>query len=163
MGTVVDAPRACREALGASARAAVSPARETRLPREANARRESEEPHGFHHAEIGDRLKSAWVGEPGQTRIYEDAQHCATLFREFCLDHNLLDFSLQLEIFLHRLWPNSLCQEYLKSEYRHLIFDNLEEDTPVAADLLRRWLPDFDSIFLIYDTDAGYRYFLTCL
>jgi superfamily I DNA/RNA helicase len=116
--------------------------------------------HGFPHTEIGERLKSAWVGDPGQTRIYEDAQYCAGLFRQFCLDHNLLDFSLQLEIFLHQLWSAPLCREYLVSEYRHLIFDNLEEDTPIAADLLQEWLPEFDSVLLIYDTDAGYRRFL---
>jgi hypothetical protein len=116
--------------------------------------------HGFAHTDIGERLKSAWVGDPGQTRIYEDVQHCANLFREFCLTHNLLDFSLQLEIFLHQLWSAPLCRDYLTKEYRHLIFDNLEEDTPVSADLLQEWLPEFDSVLLIYDSNAGYRRFL---
>jgi hypothetical protein len=116
--------------------------------------------YGFAHTEIGERLTSAWVGDPGQTRIYADAQHCASLFRQFCLDHNLLDFSLQLEIFLHQLWRAPLCHNYLVNGYRYLIFDNLEEDTPVTADLLREWLPEFDSVLLIYDTDAGYRRFL---
>ncbi len=116
--------------------------------------------NGFPHTEIGERLKAAWVGDPGQLHIYEDTQQCASLFRQFCLDHNLLDFSLQMEIFLHRLWPAPLCQEFLIDEYRHLIFDNLEEDTPVTADLLQEWLPAFDSALLIYDTDAGYRRFL---
>ena len=116
--------------------------------------------HGFSHTEIGERLKSAWVGDPGQRRIYEDVQHCASLFREFCLAHNLLDFSLQLEIFFHQLWVAPLCNEYLTTEFRHLIFDNLEEDTPVTADLLSDWLPKFESVLLIYDSNAGYRRFL---
>ena len=34
---------------------------------------------GFPYQEIGDRLKSAWSGEPGQSRVYEDAQTCASL------------------------------------------------------------------------------------
>ena len=59
---------------------------------------------GFPYQEIGDRLKSAWSGEPGQSRVYEDAQICASLFREYCLKHNLLDFSLQIEVFWHYLW-----------------------------------------------------------
>ncbi len=116
--------------------------------------------HGFDHTEIGQRLKSSWVGEPGQLRIYEDAQTCANKFRDFCLQHNLLDFSLQLEIFLHHLWHNQDCRAYLLREYRHLIFDNLEEETPVTADLLKEWLPAFESVLLIYDSDAGYRRFL---
>jgi hypothetical protein len=41
-----------------------------------------------------------------------------------------------------------------------LIFDNLEETTPIEHDLIREWLPDFESALLIYDSDGGYRYFL---
>ena len=37
---------------------------------------------GFPYTEIGARLDSAWVGEPGQRRIYADAQECATQFRD---------------------------------------------------------------------------------
>jgi hypothetical protein len=95
-----------------------------------------------------------------QRRIYQDAQDCATLFREYCLDHNLLDFSLQLEIFSNILWPQEQVQDYLKHTYHHLIYDNVEEDAPRAHDIINEWLPDFDSALLIYDNDAGYRYFL---
>lgn len=115
---------------------------------------------GFPYNEIGERLKAAWVGEVSQARIYQDAQFCATRFREYCLSNNLLDFSLQLEVFIKYLWPNLICRQYLKETYRHLIVDNLEEDTPAAHELLRHWLPDFDSALLIYDHDGGYRRFL---
>ncbi|MBN1666206.1 MAG: ATP-dependent helicase, partial [Anaerolineales bacterium] len=115
---------------------------------------------GFSHEEIGTRLRSAWIGEPAQGRVYADAQHCASLFRQYCRDHNLLDFSLQVELFWQHLWGHPLCHQYLRHSYRHLVYDNLEEDTPLAADLLRQWLPDFDSALLIYDQDGGYRRFL---
>jgi hypothetical protein len=115
---------------------------------------------GFPYTEIGERLKSAWAGDPGQARVYADAQFCATHFRQYCLEHNLLDFSLQLEVFLKYLWPAPLCRQYLVGMYRHLLFDNLEEDTPAAHDLLREWLPHFTSALLIYDHSAGYRRFL---
>jgi len=115
---------------------------------------------GFPHTEIGQRLKDAWVGETSQANIYDNAQDCAHRFRWYCLAHNLLDFSLQLEVFLQFLWLRPECQKYLKRTYRHLIVDNLEEDTPVAHDLLDEWLPDFDSALLIYDQEAGYRRFL---
>jgi len=115
---------------------------------------------GFPYTEIGERLKAAWGGDPGQARVYEDAQFCATRFRQYCLAHNLLDFSLQLEVFLKHLWTSSLCRQYLVDQYRHLLFDNLEEDTPAAHDLLREWLPQFTSALLIYDHAAGYRRFL---
>ena len=115
---------------------------------------------GFPYTEIGQRLKAAWIGETSQAHIYDDAQACATLFRRYCLEHNLLDFSLQMEIFIRLLWPEPLVQNYLKETFRNLIVDNLEEDTPIAHDLLRLWLPELDSALLIYDQDAGYRSFL---
>lgn len=115
---------------------------------------------GLPYNEIGERLKAAWSGDVGQVHVYEDAQACATRFREYCLAHNLLDFSLQIEVFRKHLWPLPLCRDYLTGTYRHLIVDNLEEDTPVAHDLLREWLPDFESALLIFDQDGGYRRFL---
>jgi hypothetical protein len=115
---------------------------------------------GFAHHEIGERLKAAWVGEASQMRVYDDVQACANQFRSHCLENNLLDFSLQIEVFWRVLWREPLCRQYLTSAYRHLIADNIEEDTPIAHDLLGEWLPDFDSALLIYDTGAGYRRFL---
>lgn len=115
---------------------------------------------GFPHTEIGERLKAAWAGDPGQVRIYEDAQSCANRFRDYCLAHNLLDFSLQIEVFLHHLWTEPLCRNYLMEMYRHLIVDNVEEDTPAVHNLLSDWLPNCESALIIYDQNAGYRRFL---
>ena len=99
--------------------------------------------HGFPHTEIGDRLKSAWVGERTQEHIYDDVQYFATKFRQYCLENNLLDFSLQLEIFKNQIWPYPLCRETIIGMYRHLVFDNIEEGTPFTADLVDDWLPRF--------------------
>ncbi len=115
---------------------------------------------GFPYTEIGARLKSAWMGKPEQAHVYEDAQRCATLFRQFCLANNLLDFSLQLETFLTHLWPDPICRKYLVNTYRHLIVDNIEEDTPAAQDLLLEWIPAFESALVVNDENAGYRRFL---
>lgn len=115
---------------------------------------------GFPYTDIGARLQAAWGGEPGQSHIYTDAQQCATLFRQYCLERNLLDFSLQLDVFRQYGWQLPACREYLNSTYHHLIYDNLEEDTPVAHSFVHEWLPDFSSAYLIYDHHAGYRRFL---
>ncbi len=115
---------------------------------------------GIAHSDFGERLKSAWIGDSSQHRIYEDAQDCAIRFRNYCLQHNLLDFSLQLEIFANHLWQSALCQDYLMQRYRHLIYDNIEEDIPLTHDLIRQWLPLFDSALLIHDNDGGFRVFL---
>lgn len=115
---------------------------------------------GFPHDTISQRLKSAWQGEVEQAYIYDDAQATASWFRAQCLQYNMLDFSLQVELFQNHLWPKKPVQRYLTQKYRHLIVDNLEEDTPATHDLLRDWLPQTQSAVLIYDTDAGFRSFL---
>lgn len=115
---------------------------------------------GFPHTEIGARLQAAWQGEAAQRRVYEEAQECANAFRRCCLEHNLLDFSLQIELFVQRLWPQPLVREYLLARYQHLIVDNCEEDTPIAHDILAEWLRHCQSALVIYDRDGGYRRFL---
>lgn len=115
---------------------------------------------GFPHSEIGARLDTAWFGDPAQRRVYADAQECANLFRQYCYDHNLLDFSLQFEIFKNILWRNDQVRSYLTQTYRHLIYDNVEEDVSASHDILDEWLPEFDSALLLYDQGAGYRKFL---
>ncbi len=115
---------------------------------------------GFPPSEISRRLTQAWAGKPSQTVIYQQGQECALLFRDYCLKNNLLDFSLQLSVFVDNLWPSLVCKEYLQQTYRHLIYDNIEEDIPVAHDVIEEWLPKFDSALLIQDTGGGYRSFL---
>ncbi len=115
---------------------------------------------GFPYTDIGPRLKSAWVGESAQRRVYDEVQSCAEAFRAYCLEHNLLDFSLQLELFLKLLWPVPICRDYLLSRYRYWISDNLEEDIPATHDFLAGVVPEVDAALLIYDTEAGYRRFL---
>lgn len=115
---------------------------------------------GFPFTQIAERLGIAWSGEPAQRRIYANAQECASLFRQYCLDHNLLDFSLQLEIFLEFLWPQQLVRDTIIHSYQHLIYDNVEEDIPRAHDFIRELLPDLASALIIHDEDGGYRRFL---
>jgi hypothetical protein len=115
---------------------------------------------GFRYTEIGERLKAAWSGGSAQLRVFGDTQACATSFRQICLENNLLDFSLQVEIFWKYVWRLELCHKFLNHNFRHIIFDNIEEDTPFAHNLIAEWFPAFDSALLIYDEKAGYRRFL---
>jgi hypothetical protein len=115
---------------------------------------------GFPLQEIGTRLSEAWVGPADQVRIYTDAQLCARAFREACLRSNMLDFSLQVEIFFRYIIHSEIFQPFRRQLATHLIADNIEEDTPRAHDLLRAWMPDLRSALLIFDTQAGFRRFL---
>lgn len=115
---------------------------------------------GFSHTEIGDRLKSAWSGDPGQVNVYDDVQYCVSKFRVYCLENNLLDFSLQIEVFVKYLWNLDLFRRYFFNNFKHFIADNLEEDTPVTHDILITCLNETDSAVLVMDKDGGYRRFL---
>ncbi len=115
---------------------------------------------GFPATEIAARLKAAWEGDPAHLRVYDEAEACALRFREHCLQQNLLDFSLQIEVVVKYLWSLPLCRHMLERTHRHLIVDNVEEDTPVAHDILSEWLPACESALVIYDEDGGYRRFL---
>jgi len=115
---------------------------------------------GIPHTVIGEKLKSAWVGKPEQIRIYDEVQECATLFRQYCLENCLLDYSVQMEIFTNILWQNDDFRKYFFNKYQYLIFDNIEEDAPITHDIVREWLPGLKNYLLIYDTNGGYRVFL---
>jgi hypothetical protein len=115
---------------------------------------------GFPHTEVALRLKRAWTGESAQIQVYDHAQACASAFRAYCLANNLLDFSLQLELFFERVLAEPTCRHHLLDRYRHLIVDNVEEDTPRAHDLVRQWLETCDTALIVMDHDGGYRAFL---
>jgi hypothetical protein len=115
---------------------------------------------GFSHTEIGQRLIAAWNGVSSRERVYQAVQLAADAFRRYCLEHNLLDFSLQVQTLVRYIWPQRECRTYLLKRYRHLIVDNVEEDVPVAHDLLREWLREVTSALVIYDQDGGFRTYL---
>jgi len=116
--------------------------------------------HGFSHTDISDRLLSSWIGDQAQALVYEHAQHSANLFRDYCYDNNLLDFSLQVELFSKSFSNVPLLRKHYQAQYKHLIYDNSEEDIPVCHDFISSMLPNLDTALLIFDDDAGYRSFL---
>ena len=115
---------------------------------------------GFPISEIGFRLKSALAGGVEQAHIFDDAQTCALAFRQYCLAHNLLDFSLQLEVFRDYVWAMPQARQYLRGRCKHLIVDGVEEDNPASHSLVGDLLKSCQSALIIYDSDAGFRRFL---
>ncbi|MCY3781868.1 MAG: hypothetical protein OXG78_16255 [Chloroflexi bacterium] len=115
---------------------------------------------GFPINEIGARLKSALRGGVEQAHIFDDAQTCALAFREFCLAHNLLDFSLYLQVFREYVGTLPQAEAFLRGRYKHVVADNVEEDTPASHGLLAALLANCSSALILYDQDAGFRRFL---
>lgn len=115
---------------------------------------------GFPYTAAAGRLKAAWSGRPEQLRVYDEVQICVNAFRAYCLGNNLLDYSLQMEIFLAQLWKMADFRTYFYTQYRYLIYDNIEEDPPAVHDLVEEWLPNLQNALLVNDTGGGYRLFL---
>lgn len=117
--------------------------------------------NGFSLDEVETRLITAW-GDRHSSRppVYRASVELARSFRALCQDHNLLDFSAQIELYTQHLLAEPEYRRWFAGQYRHLVADNLEENVPLAADFIRRVWDDLDSALLIYDHDAGYRIFL---
>ena len=115
---------------------------------------------GFDHSDIYNRLRGAWTGSPDHLHRYWQAQDCALRFRAYCLAHNLLDFSLTTEVFHRYLFPHAVYRNYFSARYRHLLVDNLEENVPVAQDLIGWAIPRCASSVLALDDGGGHRIFL---
>ena len=115
---------------------------------------------GFPHTEIGQRLSSAFIGDAARQNVFSDVQEAVNQFRAYCLANNLVDYSLQVELFCQILWPNQTFQKYITNQYSHLIYDNSEEDPPYVHNIISQWLPNLQSALIIHDDQAGYRSFL---
>ncbi|MDY0124935.1 MAG: hypothetical protein RBS09_01895, partial [Anaerolineaceae bacterium] len=100
------------------------------------------------------------IGDSTRQNVFSDVQDAVNQFRALCFDKNLVDYSLQVELFCQVLWPNQTFQKYISNQYAHLIYDNAEEDPPFVHDVISQWLPSFESTLIIYDDQAGYRSFL---
>ena len=119
--------------------------------------------HGFTIEEAYARLELAVpLGETRTARInaLRASLRISRDFRQLCLDHALVDFSLQVELFSRHILVNDWSRTHLLRTHRHLIVDNAEEQNAVTHDLVRQWLPELESALIIVDEDAGYRLFM---
>ena len=112
-----------------------------------------------HYAEI---MRESWGGDGAILPVFDQTQECGRLFRQVCLENNLLDYSLQLDVFTNRLLPDPVFRNWLKEQRLHFVFDNLEEEVPAAHHFVREIEPLCRSMLLISDRDGGYRGFMGC-
>lgn len=118
---------------------------------------------GFEIDEAYQRLELAVPGGEQRTarlNALRAAQQISHAFRTLCYQSTLIDFSLQVELFNRHVLTNEWSRTHLFRSHRHLIFDNVEEDTISAQRLVQQWLPHLESALLINDDDAGFRVFL---
>ncbi len=114
----------------------------------------------FPLTEISNRLKNTSSLTPELSIAYDQVQVCALAFRTYCLENNLLDYSLLIELLVNHIWPKAECRDYFHRTWHALIADNVEEDVAAAHDLIKQWIPNLRSSLVIFDESGGYRQFL---
>lgn len=111
--------------------------------------------------EAVERTLSTWAGETQDLRFLEDARTAATRFEQHCLKNSLLDLALTVRVFDEHLVNHPEFHRYFQERYRHLIVDNVEEQTPAGQQFLMAMFGQTVSMTLAYDAGGGYKRFLS--
>ncbi|MEM8484410.1 MAG: UvrD-helicase domain-containing protein [Bacteroidota bacterium] len=109
---------------------------------------------------VGQYLKDAAGLADSDEQRYEDIAQTIEAYRTFCISNNLLDFSLSLALFWDLYQQGPEVHNFLDKQYSHLVYDNCEEDIPIAHDFITKFLPALDTACVLFDNNAGYRRFL---
>jgi hypothetical protein len=110
--------------------------------------------------ELAERLNASWTGPEPRAHHFRRVQDIALAFRRFCLQHNLIDFSLSMNVFGEHLLDADFYQEFIQARYRHILADNIEEMPPVAHLFISQVMRTCDSAMLAEDDPGSYRLFL---
>jgi len=108
-----------------------------------------------------DRQLTTWAGSISSRLPLQDAALVARKFRQYCYEQNLLDLSLVIRVFESQLALHSRFRDYFSERYRHLLVDNLEEQTPSGQAFISSLMESMESVSLAYDRYGGYKRFLS--
>jgi hypothetical protein len=107
-----------------------------------------------------ERQLAAWSGEKERLRHLQNAGAIAHRFRDYCLQNSLLDLSLTIQVFHTRLVDNPEFHRYFSERYRHLLVDNIEEQTPAGQHFVESLIDLTQSTAIVYDEGGGYKRFM---
>ena len=106
------------------------------------------------------RQITSWAGAEEQRFTLQEAANAALLFRDQCLIGNMLDLSLVVEVFTRQLMDHPEFRRYFSERYRHLLVDNIEEQTPAGQDFVANLMTAAETTAIAYDAGGGYKRFL---
>ena len=116
--------------------------------------------NGFTMEEAAQRQMSTWSGERDHLSHLRDATIAASRFRRTCLENNLLDLSLVVQVFDTQLVKHPEFRRYFSERYRHLIVDNVEEQTPAGQNFVASLMNTSETTAIAFDDNGGYKRFL---
>ncbi len=111
--------------------------------------------------QAAERQIMSWSGEKSRLVHLETAGLMVERFRQICLQNSLLDLSLSIEVFDKELVHNPEFHRYFSERYRHLLVDNVEEQTPAGQNFISNLMEFMDTSSLAYDQNGGYKRFLS--
>jgi hypothetical protein len=106
------------------------------------------------------RQIDTWSGEPSRLRHLHEAAAAARGFRRTCLQNSLLDLSLVVQVFDRQLVHREDFHKYFRERYRHLLVDNIEEQTPAGQNFVHGLMGETVTTAVSYDAGGGYKRFL---
>ena len=107
------------------------------------------------------RQAHIFANEPERLQNLDHAKEAISHFRQYCLDHSLLDFSLTIQLFDAHLVQHPEFHHYFQERYRHLLVDNIEEHTSAAQRFVADQMDGDCTVAIAYDVGGGYRRFLS--
>lgn len=110
--------------------------------------------------EAVERQSRTWSGEKARLKHLDDAAEAARSFREICLSNSLLDLSLSVEVFDRQLVQNPEFHRYFSERFRHLIVDNIEEQTPAGQNFVSSLMDLTMTTAMALNEDSGYKRFM---
>lgn len=117
--------------------------------------------NGLSLQEAIERQITTWAGEPARLRHLQEAATAARSFRRICLERSLLDLSLAVQVFDTQLVHHPQFHNYFRERYRHLLVDNIEEQTPAGQNFVSGLMGKTVTTAVSYDAGGGYKRFLS--
>ncbi|MFW5941574.1 MAG: UvrD-helicase domain-containing protein [Chloroflexota bacterium] len=117
--------------------------------------------NGLSLAEANERQARSWAQSAEERKHLREATTAAEKFREHCRQHSLLDVSLAVRVFDTQLLQHADFRRYFSERFRHIIVDNVEEQTPAGQHFLASLMPEVASTAIAYDLGGGYKRFLS--
>ncbi len=107
------------------------------------------------------RLLETWRAEENNLRYLRDVEAIAAAFRLECQQNSLLDLSLVVDVFNRQVVNHPEFYTYFSERFRHMLVDNVEEQTPAGQQFVRKLMGATQSTTIVYDSGGGYRRFLS--
>lgn len=95
------------------------------------------------------------------SRHVRDAARAAQTFRAHCRRNSLLDVSLAVRVFDTQLLQHPEFHRYFRERFRHLLVDNIEEQTAAGQQFVADLLPILQSTAIVHDQGGGYKQLLS--